>query len=619
MRNSRIGEAFPMGATVVGKKAVQFVLKINRKKETSLVLYEKTTGEEEEYKLTEEYRIGNMYSIVIEDIEPSKYTYNYLENGKEILDPYAKVICGNEVWGEDEKRLISAGIRIENFKWEDDKILMHPYENSVIYQLHVRGFTKHISSGVKKKGTYEGIIEKIPYLKELGITAIELLPSYEFMECEKEPPKVLTMDYVKENYMTVPEEKPVTKINYWGFKEACYFAPKAAYSAGKNPINSFKNMVKELHKSDIEVVMQFFFPQTVERSYILEVIKYWVKEYHIDGVRLLGVNIPVSVMATQPELLNTKIMYEYMPIHEIYDYRYAPAYKNLAVYNDEYLYAVRRFLKGDIGSLQAAFHALNREQNQFANMVYLTNYNTFTLKDMVSFDRKHNEDNGENGRDGNNHNLSWNCGIEGPTKKKNVIALRERQMRNAIAFLMLSKGTPVIVAGDEFGNSQGGNNNPYCQDNTVSWLNWKDLNKNQAHFRFTKSMISFMKDHSFIKKSKEQTVRRNGEEYPYMSFHGTDAWKLEWSAANEEAGGILYYSDYTYMYIGFNMHWQENILALPNVPGGHKWEVLLDTSLEQEEKWIGEIEKTISIPPRTIKIIVAKGSKDDFDESVSAF
>lgn len=619
MRNSRIGEAFPMGATVVGKKAVQFVSKINRKKETSLVLYEKTTGEEEEYKLTEEYRIGNMYSIVIEDIEPSKYTYNYLENGKEILDPYAKVICGNEVWGEDEKRLISAGIRIENFKWEDDKILMHPYENSVIYQLHVRGFTKHISSGVKKKGTYEGIIEKIPYLKELGITAIELLPSYEFMECEKEPPKVLTMDYVKENYMTVPEEKPVTKINYWGFKESCYFAPKAAYSAGKNPINSFKNMVKELHKSDIEVVMQFFFPQTVERSYILEVIKYWVKEYHIDGVRLLGVNIPVSVIATQPELLNTKIMYEYMPIHEIYDYRYAPAYKNLAVYNDEYLYAVRRFLKGDIGSLQAAFHALNREQNQFANMVYLTNYNTFTLKDMVSFERKHNEDNGENGRDGNNHNLSWNCGIEGPTKKKNVIALRERQMRNAIAFLMLSKGTPVIVAGDEFGNSQGGNNNPYCQDNTVSWLNWKDLNKNQAHFRFTKSMISFMKDHSFIKKSKEQTVRRNGEEYPYMSFHGTDAWKLEWSAANEEAGGILYYSDYTYMYIGFNMHWQENILALPNVPGGHKWEVLLDTSLEQEEKWIGEIEKTISIPPRTIKIIVAKGSKDDFDESVSAF
>ena len=201
MRNSRIGEAFPMGASIIEKKVVQFVTKINQKKETSLVLYEKNTGEREEYKLTNEYRIGNMYSIVIEDIDPAKYTYNFQENGKEILDPYAKVICGNEVWGDTEERLLSAGIQVENFKWEEDKVLMNPYEKSVIYQLHVRGFTKHVSSGVKKKGTFEGIIEKIPYLKELGITAIELMPSYEFMECEKEPPKVLTMEYVNENYM----------------------------------------------------------------------------------------------------------------------------------------------------------------------------------------------------------------------------------------------------------------------------------------------------------------------------------------------------------------------------------------------------------------------------------
>jgi len=332
MNNSRIGEAFPMGATVIGKKAVQFVSRINQEKETSLILYEKNTGETEEYKLTDEYRIGNMYSIVIEDIDPAKYTYNYCENGKKILDPYAKIVCGNETWGEPESDCLRAGIRIENFKWEDDKVLMLPYDQSVIYQLHVRGFTKHASSGVRKKGTFEGVVEKIPYLKDLGITAIELLPSYEFMECEKEPPKVLTMEYVKENYMTPSEEKPEIKINYWGFKEAYYFAPKASYSAGKNPVNSFKNMVKELHKAGIEVVMQFYFPQSISRSYILEVLKYWVREYHIDGVRLLGVNIPVSVIATQPELVNTKIMYEYIPVQDIYDYRYVPAYKNLAEY-----------------------------------------------------------------------------------------------------------------------------------------------------------------------------------------------------------------------------------------------------------------------------------------------
>lgn len=427
------------------------------------------------------------------------------------------------------------------------------------------------------------------------------------------------MDYVKENFKAVPEEKPVIKFNYWGFKEAYYFAPKAAYSAGKNPVNSFKNMVKELHKAGIEVLMQFYFPQTISRSYILEVIKYWVKEYHIDGIRLLGVNIPVSVIATQPELLNTKIMYENIPIHEIYDYQYVPAYKNLANYNEGYLYAVRKFLKGDVGSLQAAFNAMHQGQKQIANTVYLTNYNTFTLKDLVSFDRKHNEENGENGRDGNNNNLSWNCGVEGPTKKKNIQLLRERQMRNAITLLMLSKGTPVIMAGDEFGNSQGGNNNPYCQDNAISWLNWKDLAKNQSHFEFTKQMIAFMKDNPLLKKTKDQATRRIGVEYPYMSYHGTDAWKLEWSAANEEAGGILYYGDYSYIYIGFNMHWQENTLALPNIPGNHKWELLLDTSQEQEEKWITESEKTIFMPPRTIKIIAAKGSKDDFNENLSAF
>lgn len=619
MKNSRIGEAFPMGTTIIGKKAVQFVTKINQKKETCLVLYEKSTGESEEYKLSDEYRIGNMYSIVIEDIDPAKYTYNYRENGKEITDSYAKIVCGNEIWGNAEEKLISAGIRIENFKWDDDKILMYPYEESIIYQLHVRGFTKHLSSGVKKKGTFEGIVEKIPYLKELGITAIELMPSYEFIECEKEPPKVLTMEYVKENYREVLEAKPEIKINYWGYKEAYYFAPKASYAAGKNPVNSFKNMVKELHKAGIEVIMQFYFPQEVLRSYILEVIKYWVKEYHIDGIRLLGVNIPVSVIATQPELLNTKIMYEHIPTHEIYDYQYVPVYKNLANYNESFLYAVRRFLKGDMGSLQSAFYAMTDIQNQIGSTVYLTNYNTFTLKDMVSYDRKHNEENGENGKDGSYNNLSWNCGTEGNTKKKNVLALRKKQMRNAMVFLMLAKGTPVMAAGDEFGNSQGGNNNPYCQDNIITWLNWNDLRKNQEHFQFTKRMIAFRKEYPLLKKTKEQMGRRNGVEYPYMSFHGTDAWKLEWGTANEEAGGILYYGNYTYIYIGFNMHWQEKELALPNVPGNHKWELVVDTSLEQNEKIAEEREKTIVADPRSIKIFVAKGSKEDFDESLSAF
>lgn len=618
MKNCRIGNAFPMGATLVGKKTVQFVSLINQKKEASLLLYEKKTGIKEEYKLTDEYRIGNMYSIVIDDLDPANYTYNYSENGKEYTDPYAKVICGNEVWGNSENVVVTAGIKIDNFKWEEDRSPMHPYNESVIYQLHVRGFTKHVSSQVKKKGTFEGICEKIPHLKDLGITAIELLPSYEFMECEKIMPKVLTMDYVKENYKDLPEDKPEKKINYWGFKDAYYFAPKASYSGSKNPVNSFKNMVKEMHKAGIEVIMQFYFPQTVSRALLLEVIKYWVSEYHIDGVRLLGVHLPISVIATLPELLNTKIMYENIPENDIYDYLYTPAYANLANYNEGYLYSVRKFLKGDVGSLPKAFQAITSSYNRVMGMNYLTNYNSFTLKDLVSYDRKHNEGNGENGRDGNNHNLSWNCGIEGPTKKKQIIAIRERQMRNAVIMMMLSKGTPVLMAGDEFGNSQEGNNNPYCQDNAISWLNWKDLEKNQAHFDFTKQMICFRKKSDFLKKTKETSGKRNGSEFPYMSFHGTEAWKLEMNESNEEAGGILFYSDYTYIYIGFNMHWQENILALPHLPGGHKWEIVVNTSVEEDT--VGKkVEKCVYMPSRTIKILTAKASKEDFNEDLSAF
>jgi len=619
MKKCRIGNAFPMGATVINSKAVQFVTKVNKKKNKGLVLYDKKTGEREEYALTEEFQIGNVYSIILEDMSYDKYTYNFIENGKEIRDPYAKVICGNESWGDAERTLVSAGIGAKKFDWEDDQVLMIPYQDSIIYQLHVRGFTKHISSGVKKKGTFEGVCEKISYLKSLGITAVELLPSYDFEECEKEMPGIMTMDYVKENYTNPPSNKVVNKINYWGYKEASYFSPKSSYSAGKNPIYSFKNMVKEFHKAGIEVIMQFYFPQTVERAYIIDVIKYWVKEYHIDGVHLLGVNIPISILATQSELCNTKILYEYINQNEVYDYNYVPAYHNLASYNEGYMYALRKFLKGDVGSLQKAFQAMVNMPKQVSNIVYFTNYNTFTLKDLVSFERKHNEQNGENGKDGNNNNVSWNCGVEGITKKKNVVALREQQMRNAMTLLMLSKGTPVILAGDEFGNSQNGNNNPYCQDNPVSWLNWKDLTKNQQHYEFTKKMIAMIKERKILKKQVEKGTRRTGVEYPYMSFHGTEAWKLDWSAANEEAGGILYYDNYQYVYIGINMYWQAATLALPNIPGKHKWELLLDTAKEENDIWDEEEHKTIHMPARSIKIITAQGSKDDFNENLSAF
>ncbi len=628
MTKYRIGNALPMGATLTGSKLsssrlangqeVQFVMKNTGRPGTGLVLYDRKSGDKTTIPFTKEHQIGNVYSLIVEGIRPDRYTYTFMEDGCEVMDPYAKVVVGNEVWGGKNVRL-SAGIGLNPFSWEGDSPLYLPFEDSVFYQLHVRGFTRHSSSGVKKKGTFEGVVEKIPYLKELGITALELLPAYEFMEQERSEEHPLTMEYVKANYKAEPARlSDKERINYWGFKEAAYFAPKASYSASKHPDISFKNMVKELHKQGIEIIMQFYFLPAVNQVYLLEVLRFWVQEYHVDGFRLLGTGIPIEFLASDPILYNTKLLYENFDGQRFYEGEGEPVFRHLATCNDGAMFALRHFLKGDVGALGTAFEAMLYESRWAGNMVYMTNYNSFTLKDMVSYDRKHNEENGEEGRDGNNHNVSWNCGIEGPSKRKNILALRKKQMKNALVLLLFSKGTPVILAGDEFENSQNGNNNPYCQDNLISWLNWRDLAKNREQFQFTKELIGLRKEFTLLKIRAVEKNRRTRVEYPYLSYHGKDAWKLSWNESNEEAGGILFYSEQTYLYLCINMNWQEKTLALPNLPGKSRWELLLDTS-DQEKRGLLADEKEIFMRPRSIKIITAKGSKSDFDESLSAF
>ncbi len=621
MRHYSVGKALPMGATPMGSNAVQFVTKNIGSKDAGLVLYEKKTGKKETIFFHKEHQIGNVYSLLIEGINPDKYTYNFFEDGKERLDPYAKMILGNEIWGREEASL-SAGIGLKAFDWGEDCPLYLSFEESVVYQLHVRGFTKHPSSRVKKKGTFEGIIEKISYLKELGITTLELLPAYEFQEQERlmpMEPAGLSMEYMKENYhINLQAGGESQKLNYWGFKEGCYFAPKASYAAGKEPDISFKEMVKALHQAGIEMIMQFYFPSAVSPVFILEVLRFWQLEYHVDGFHLLGVGIPIELLATDSVLCNAKLLYEQVDSLKTYGEKYCPVYRNVAAYHDGYMYALRHFLKGDVGALGNAFEAMLFNSKTVGNMVYMTNYNSFTLMDMVSYDRKHNEENGEDGRDGNNYNVSWNCGAEGPSRKKNIVALRKKQMKNAMTLLLFSKGTPVLLAGDEFGNTQGGNNNPYCQDNQISWLNWKDSVRNEEQLCFTRELIRLRKEFPLLQKQTDGKSKRDRVEYPYLSFHGKEAWKLNWNDSNEEAGGILFYSQQTYLYICINMYWQERTLALPNLPAEEEWVLLIDTSQEEVPGSIAN-KKSVVLRPRSIKLITAKGSKSDFDESISAF
>lgn len=615
MRKITKGQSFPLGSSVTEDGKVQFVIKGSKGKKYGVVLYDRKTGQKEILSFEEEHRIGNLYSIKADGIKTERISYLFLEDEREIFDPYAKVVYGNEKWSSLGEETLYAGIYQNSYNWENDRSPMIPLEQSILYQLHVRGFTKHVSSGVKKKGTFEGIVEKIPYLKELGITALECLPVYEFCECEREKKSYSTMEEaLKENFFSKKE-----KLNYWGYKEGFYFAPKASYSATGKPQNSFKDMVKSLHREGMEVILQFFFPTYISRAFIIQVLMYWVKEYHVDGFRLMGVNIPAELIASMEEFQNIKILYETMNENEIYSHQETPMYSGLAVYNDSFMYALRRFLKSDVGSLQWAFHELMDPGGKVKKIVYLTNYNTFTLADLVSYNRKHNEENGEQGRDGNDNNVSWNCGAEGATRKKSVLELRKKQQKNGLLFLLLAKGTPVLLAGDEFANSQGGNNNPYCQDNNVSWLNWKDLERNKEQFFFCKQMIELRKKERFFLETKEERNGMEGKRFPRISFHGREAWKLEKGASNEEAGGILYSNEEGFLYIGINMFWKETELALPNLPLKEGWTVILDTCGKQEGEKIAEKTKQIRISSRSILILRSERKEDNDNKDFTTF
>ena len=606
MRKITVGKSSPLGASVSLEGKVQFVIRGSEGKKYGIIIWDRKTGRKETIYFEKEHRIGNLLSLEIEGLIPERISYLFIEDEREVTDPYAKVIYGTERWGYSGENRICNGIYHGKYDWEDDQFPRTPLEESIIYQLHVRGFTKHSSSGVKKKGTFEGIIEKIPYLKELGITALELLPSYEFQENEGQRTPVNFNEYIKVNSHQFSE-----KINYWGYKKGLYFVPKASFSGSRNPVFSFKDMVKKLHREGIEVIMQFYFPTFISRAFIIEVLKFWKREYHVDGFRLMGVDIPIELIASMEEFSNTKLLYESINENKIYSYQENPFYSNLASYNDSFMYALRKFLKSDVGSLQQAFYEFMDQGGKVKKIVYLTNYNTFTLQDLVSYNRKHNEKNGEQGLDGNNDNLSWNCGAEGNTKKKNVIELRKRQRKNALTFLLLAKGTPVILSGDEFANSQEGNNNPYCQDNNISWLNWKDLEKNKEQFEFCKKLIVVRKKEKLYSLTNTENRERKDQRFPQVSFHGKEAWKLDWSASNEEAGGILYCSNNRFIYMGINMFWKDMTLALPNLSLKDHWEIMLDTSGSSCEKEKKMEEKQILLPSRSIIILQAERKEED--------
>lgn len=618
MKDIRVlpGNPYPLGVYCTTKDSVNIAVVCASDDPSGVILYDTLSGKSRKIQYSATCRVGNINCMRLENIDVDRYHYSLYEGDKEYADPYAKLLFGNERWGRLPKKL-KCGILCETdeMNYATDKPIMRPYSDSVFYLIHVRGFTRHKSSGVTHPGTFSGIVEKIPYLKSLGITALELMPAYEFIELE--PVKEAETD-VMDAY------KPIEpKLNYWGYKKGFYFAPKSSFAEpGIKATESFKNMLKALHEAGIELIMQFYFPGGIMPSYILEVLKFWVHEYHVDGFHLLGENIPLTLLGSEPMFANTKLIYYGFPTDEIYGSS-TPRFKNLAVSNDEYMYDIRRFLKSDEGMIRNVISDLKHIDKRMGQVHYITSSNGFTLMDLVSYDRKHNEANGENNKDGNPYNASWNCGYEGSTTRKAINRLRRRQVRNAIAFNIFTQSTPLILSGDEFGNTQKGNNNPYCIDGPLTWLNWNDLERNRDIYEWTERCIKIRKNNRILKMDRPFALSDYCScGYPDLSLHGDEAWKAETDDLTRHFA-IMYATHYAmvdsdgkqisgagkndkndFIYIAVNMHWSSHSFALPKIQQGKRWKIILDTTENGDEGYVlKENEKRIMVRDRSIVVL----------------
>lgn len=620
----RPGDPARLGAGVT-EKGIHFAFVNESDKDCGVLLY-KTGKTEPAYRvpLGEEYRTGHVFAALLEGLQAGDCYYNFYIGEETVYDPYAKALSGTDVWGrldtQEKQRRVRCALPGGSFDWEGDKPLRVPYHELIGYQLHVRGFTKHVTAQVEHRGYFEGIVEKIPYFLELGVNMLELLPAYEFNEVMLQR----TGGQAREEIEPFMSKEAVQKpgINYWGFTRGSYFAPKSAYAAGDDPAASFKSMVKALHKNGISLVMQFYFPPEVEEGEILACVRYWVLEYHVDGFHLAGERIPVFALAKDPLLADTRLMFGGLDTGEIYSRSVLPAQKNLAEYNDGFLIDCRRYLKGDEGMLQPVAARFRRNPEGMAVINYMSNYNTFTMLDMVSYDRKHNEDNGEENRDGSDYNYSWNCGAEGKTKKKAILKLRKQQMKNALAFLMLSQGTPLLYAGDERCHTQFGNNNPYCQDNAVSWLNWRESAMGQEIFEFTRQLIALRRAHPILHKAEGlRLMDYISCGYPDLSYHGEQAWYPRYESY-ERCIAIMYCGKYAmrsrrqeddFFLAAYNMHWMPHECALPTLPEGMVWQMCMDTSVKEgigicaegRELPLSQQDK-LTVPGRTVMLLIGK-------------
>ncbi len=622
------GDPMTLGVSRCGKKH-NFAVSVPNAGECRLKIeiYNKDSEQQEEttavFVMTKENRFGSIFSLSIIGLEEKKFFYWYEALGREFADPYARQLADRGDFGNNSSAGACKAIAArDTFSWNDDVSPRLSYQELILYKLHVRGFTRHPSAHVRHPGTFAGVCEKIRYMKELGINAILLMPCYDFDELcgsggiQGIPQLTDTMRAkgVFRHTMAEHEKGSSQKVNYWGYgAKSFYFAPKASYAADPwHACKEFKTMVSKMHTNGIEVLMEIDFARGTAYSLILDVLRFWVTEYHIDGFRINAETAPGLLTGADPFLADTKLLAAGWDTDSLYGSHVTPDYQNLAECNEGFLNDCRRFMKGDEAQIRPFTGRVVRNPSKCAVVNYITDHNGFTLYDLFTYDRKHNEKNGERNQDGTDYNYSWNCGAEGETTARRVQSLRLQMIKNALIALFLSQGTPMLLAGDEFLNSQYGNNNAYCQDNEISWLDWKRTKNANACREFIAMLISLRKKHPVFHNTlelKQMDYISNG--CPDISYHGVKAWYPDYANYCRTVG-ILLNGAYAKIsrtendqsfYLIYNMHWEPHAFDLPYCSPDKKWEILIATS--QEDQTGSKKELQLLMQPRSVAVCVA--------------
>lgn len=674
---------FRMYGACVASNGVSFTINSHGATRCTLLLFKPQASKPyARIPFPDSYRIGDTYSMLVFDIKPDEFEYAFSFDGpyepakgllfneeNVLLDPYSRAVTGQRKWGEKPEGgkdfEYRARVVKSSFDWGDIKQLEQPFEDLVIYETHVRGYTKDKSSGVSAPGTFAGLKDKIPYLKDLGINAVELMPIFEFDEMES----ARVVDDVQ-------------LYNYWGYNTVSFFAPNTSYAFNEehnHEGDELKSLIKALKENGIEVILDVVFNHTAEgnemgpcfsfkgidnsvyymltpdahyynfsgcgnvmncnhpvvRNFIIDCLRHWAIEYRVDGFRfdlasILGrdqngapmANPPIlESLAFDPVLGKMKLIAEAWDAGGLYQVGSFPSWNRWAEWNGRYRDDMRSFLKGDDGMAGNAITRITGSRDLYspesrghkASVNFMTCHDGFTLYDLYSYNEKHNEKNGWNNTDGDNNGHSWNCGAEGETDDPNVNGLRRRLIKNAFAALLCSRGPAMFFAGDEFCNTQFGNNNAYCQDNIISWLDWSRLEEFKEIHDFVRHMIQFRKEHPILRKMTKPSSCQfpeisvhNGTPFNASTDYKTKLIGIMYAGRNEEdtEDDIVFYC--------MNAYWEPLVMQLPVLPNGKHWHVDTNTNAEyfDGEDFTAKTEllgvNTIRVPARTTIILVAE-------------